>query len=46
MNDKIIDIYNFDDFEDSDFNEALSDLKEFGVNEDEQNLNYREDLFN
>jgi len=40
MNDKIIDIYNFDDFEDSDFNEALSDLKEFGVNEDELNLNF------
>ena len=40
MNDKIIDIYNFDDYEDSDFNEALSDLKQFGVNEDELNLNF------
>jgi len=40
MNDKIIDIYNFDDFEDSDFNEALSYLKQFGVNEDELNLNF------
>jgi hypothetical protein len=40
MNDKIIDIYNFDDFEDADFNEALSDLKEFGVKEDELNLNF------
>ena len=27
------------------YNEAISDLKQFGVNEDELNLNYREDLF-
>ena len=40
MNDKIIDIYNFDDYEEIDFNEALSDLKQFGVNEDELNLNF------
>lgn len=40
MIDKIIDIYSFDDFEDADFNEALSDLKQFGVNEDELNLNF------
>ena len=40
MNDKIIDIYNFDDYEETDFNEALSDLKQFGVNEDELNLNF------
>jgi hypothetical protein len=40
MNDKIIDIYSFNDFEDCDFNEALSDLKEFGVNDDELNLNF------
>lgn len=40
MNDKIVDIYNFNDFDDIDFNEALSDLKEFGVNDDELNLNF------
>jgi hypothetical protein len=40
MNDKIIDIYNFNDFEEADFNQALSDLKEFGVKEDELNLNF------
>jgi hypothetical protein len=40
MNNKIVDIYSFNDFEDSDFNEALSDLKEFGVNDDELNLNF------
>lgn len=40
MNDKIIDIYNFDDYEETDFNEALSDLKQFGVNDDELNLNF------
>ena len=28
------------DFDDIDFNEALSDLKEFGVNDDELNLNF------
>ena len=40
MNDKIVDIYSFDDFEDTDFDESLSDLKQFGVNEDELNLNF------
>lgn len=40
MNDKIVDIYSFNDFEDSDFNEALSDLKQFGVNDDELDLNF------
>jgi hypothetical protein len=40
MNDKIIDIYFFNDFEETDFNEALSDLKQFGVNDDELNLNF------
>jgi len=40
MNDKIVDIYSFNDFEEVDFNEALSDLKQFGVNEDELNLNF------
>jgi hypothetical protein len=40
MNNKIVDIYSFNDFEDNDFNEAISDLKQFGVNEDELNLNF------
>ncbi len=40
MTDKIVDIYNFDDFDNTDFDEAFSDLKEFGVNEDELNLNF------
>ena len=40
MNDKIVDIYSFNDFEEADFNESLSDLKLFGVNEDELNLNF------
>ena len=40
MNDKIVDIYSFNDFEDTGFNEALSDLKQFGVNDDELNLNF------
>jgi len=42
MNDKIIDIYHFDDFDEEDFAAAFSDLKEFGVNDDELNLNYIE----
>jgi len=46
MNDKIIDIYHYDDFDEEEFTEAFSDLQKFGVNEDEQDLNYREDLFN
>jgi hypothetical protein len=40
MNDKIVDIYSFNDFEEADFSESLSDLKQFGVNEDELNLNF------
>ena len=40
MNDKIVDIYSFNDFEEADFDESLSDLKQFGVNEDELNLNF------
>jgi hypothetical protein len=40
MNDKIVDIYSFNDFEEADFYESLSDLKQFGVNEDELNLNF------
>jgi uncharacterized membrane protein len=45
MNDKIIDIYHYEDFEETDFIEALSDLKQFGVNDDELNLDYKSDLF-
>jgi len=40
MQDVIVDIYSYNDFDESDFNEALSDLKEFGVNDDELNLNF------
>jgi len=40
MENKIVDIYNFNDFDDSDFDQALSDLREFGVNDDELNLNF------
>ena len=40
MNEKIIDIYDFKNFEDEDFNEAFSDLCFFGVNNDESNLNF------
>ena len=42
MNDKVVDIYHFDDFDEEDFAAAFSDLKEFGVNDDELNLNYIE----
>jgi hypothetical protein len=42
MNDKIVDIYHFDDFDEEDFAAAFSDLKEFGVNNDELDLNYIE----
>ena len=42
MDDKIVDIYQFDDFDEEDFAAAFSDLKEFGVNDDELNLNYIE----
>lgn len=42
MNDKVVDIYHFDDFDEEDFAAAFSDLKEFGVNADELNLNYIE----
>ena len=45
MNDRIVDIYHYDDFDEEEFAQAFSDLKEFGVHEDEQNLNYREELF-
>lgn len=40
MNSIHVDIYNYSDFEDDDFINALSDLQKFGVNEDELNLNY------
>jgi hypothetical protein len=40
MNDRIVDIYHYDDFDEEEFVQALSDLKEFGVNEDELNLNF------
>lgn len=37
---RIIDFFDFKDFEDSDFEEALSDLRNFDVKDDELNLNY------
>jgi len=40
MNDKVVDIYHFDDFDEEDFAAAFSDLKEFGVNDNELNLNF------
>lgn len=40
MNDKVIDIYHFDDFDEEDFAAAFSDLQNFGVNIDELNLNF------
>jgi hypothetical protein len=40
MNPVQIDIFNYDDYDDEDFQQAISDLKEFGVNEDEVNLNF------
>tara|TARA_Y100000356_G_C11234108_1_gene276725 strand:+ start:859 stop:993 length:135 start_codon:yes stop_codon:yes gene_type:complete len=43
MNDEKVDIFFFDDFEESDLAEAISDLKRFGVNDNELDLEY-EDL--
>jgi hypothetical protein len=40
MNDKIVDIYHFDDFDEEDFATAFSDLQKFGVNNDELNLKF------
>lgn len=40
LNNKIVDIFHFDDFDENDFAEALIDLKNFGVNDDELNLNF------
>ena len=35
-----LDFFYFDDFEEQDFEEATSDLKEFGVNDNEFDLEY------
>lgn len=40
MNDKIVDFYYYDDFDEQDFAQAFSDLQKFGVNDDELNLNF------
>lgn len=40
MNSIQVDIFDYNDYEEEDFQQALSDLKEFGVNEDELNLNF------
>jgi len=40
MNTIEVDIFGYNDYEDTDFNEALSDLQQFGVKEDELNLNF------
>ena len=40
MNDRIVDFYHYDDFDEEDFAEAFSDLQKFGVNDDELNLNF------
>lgn len=45
MDDKIIDIYHYDDFDEEEFALAFSDLENFGVNQDELNLDYKENLF-
>ena len=45
MDNKIVDFYYYDDFDEDEFAEAFSDLQKFGVNQDEQDLNYKEDLF-
>lgn len=37
-----IDIYHFDDFEESELEEAISDLKNFGVNNDELDLQFHD----
>lgn len=38
-----INIYDYNEYEDEDFREAISDLQKFGVIEDEYNLNYIND---
>lgn len=40
MDIRIIDLFDFKDFEDLDFKQALSDLKQFGVNDEELDLDY------
>jgi hypothetical protein len=45
MDNKIVDFYYYDDFDEDEFAQAFSDLQKFGVNQDEQNLDYKSDLF-
>jgi hypothetical protein len=45
MDNKIVDFYYYDDFDEDEFAEAFSDLQKFGVNQDEQDLDYKSDLF-
>ena len=40
MNSIQVDIFGYNDYEEEDFQEALSDLHKFGVNDDELNLNF------
>ena len=40
MNSIQVDIFGYNDYEEKDFQEALSDLRKFGVNDDELNLNF------
>jgi hypothetical protein len=40
MNSIDIDVFDFKDFDENDFSEALSDLQKFSVNNDELDLNY------
>jgi hypothetical protein len=42
MEDQIVDIYHFNDFDEKDFEEALSELQEFGVKDNELNLNFHD----
>jgi len=37
-----LDLYFFDDFDEQDFEEASSDLKKFGVNDNELDLEYHD----
>ena len=40
MNSIQVDIFGYNDYKEEDFQEALSDLRKFGVNDDELNLNF------
>lgn len=40
MNSIEVDIFGYNDYEEEDFQEALSDLQKFGVKDDELNLNF------